>query len=47
LTYLENFEKWCWGRMEKISWTNRVKMKKYYIGSRGKEHHKYDENREG
>jgi len=23
--YLESFETWCWRRMEKISWTDRVK----------------------
>jgi len=23
--YLESFEIWCWGKMDKISWTNRVK----------------------
>jgi len=23
--YLESFEMWCWGRMEKISWTNHVR----------------------
>jgi hypothetical protein len=23
-TYLENFEMWCWRRVEKISWTDRV-----------------------
>jgi hypothetical protein len=23
--YLESFEVWCWRRMEKISWTNRVR----------------------
>ena len=23
--YLENFEMWCWRRMEKISWTNHVR----------------------
>jgi hypothetical protein len=22
--YLESFEMWCWKRMEKISWTDRV-----------------------
>jgi hypothetical protein len=22
--YLEGFEMWCWRRVEKISWTNRV-----------------------
>jgi hypothetical protein len=26
--YLEDFEKWCWSRMEKISWTNCVRMRK-------------------
>jgi hypothetical protein len=25
--YLESFEMWCWRRMEKISWTDRVKNK--------------------
>jgi hypothetical protein len=24
-TYLECFEMWCWERMEKISWTDRVR----------------------
>jgi hypothetical protein len=24
-TYLESFEMWCWRRMEKVSWTNRVR----------------------
>jgi len=23
--YLENFETWCWRRMEKISWTDHVR----------------------
>jgi hypothetical protein len=23
--YLENFEMWCWRRMEKISWTQHVR----------------------
>jgi hypothetical protein len=23
--YLQKFETWCWRRMEKISWTDRVK----------------------
>jgi hypothetical protein len=23
--YLERFEMWCWRRMEKISWTDRVR----------------------
>jgi hypothetical protein len=25
LKYLESFEMWCWRRMEKISWTDRVR----------------------
>jgi len=24
-TYVESFEMWCWRRMEKISWTHRVR----------------------
>jgi hypothetical protein len=23
--YLESFEMWCWRRMEKVSWTDRVR----------------------
>ena len=23
--YMESFEMWCWRRMEKISWTDRVR----------------------
>jgi len=23
--YLQSFEMWCWRRMEKISWTDRVR----------------------
>ena len=25
LKYLESFEMWCWRRMEKISWNDRVR----------------------
>jgi hypothetical protein len=35
--YLESFEMWYWGRMEKISWTDRVRnllQRKYYRESR-------------
>jgi len=28
--YLESFELWCWKRMEKISWTDRVETTKCY-----------------
>ena len=27
--YLESFEMWCWKRMERISWTDRVRSEKY------------------
>jgi hypothetical protein len=33
----EIFKMWCWRKMEKISWTDRVKNYKYYIESRKKE----------
>jgi hypothetical protein len=33
--HLESFEMWCWRRMEKISWTNHVKMK-YCLESRSR-----------
>jgi hypothetical protein len=26
--YLESFDMWCWRRMEKISWTDRVRNEK-------------------
>jgi hypothetical protein len=28
--YLESFEMWCWRRLEKISWTDRVSNEQYY-----------------
>ena len=34
--YLESFEMWCWRRMEKISWTDHVRMKKCYLESMSK-----------
>jgi hypothetical protein len=30
--YLENFEMWCWRRMGKISWTDRLKHKEVLQG---------------
>jgi hypothetical protein len=35
-TFLENFEIRCWRRTKKISWTDRVGMKKSYFESRRK-----------
>jgi hypothetical protein len=32
--YLESFEKWCWRRMEKIGWTDRVNNKHYMESSK-------------
>jgi hypothetical protein len=32
--YLESFEKWCWRRMEKISWTDRVRNEEVLHRSR-------------
>jgi hypothetical protein len=26
---LDNYEMWCWRRMEKISWNDNMKMKKH------------------
>ena len=31
--YLESIEMWCWRRMEKISWTDHVKVMKCYLES--------------
>jgi len=27
--YLESFEMWCWRMMDRISWTNHVKITNY------------------
>jgi hypothetical protein len=29
--HLESFEMWCWGRMEKISWTDHVRNKEVLL----------------
>ena len=34
--HLESFEMWCGRRMEKISWTDHVRNKKYYLESRSR-----------
>jgi len=34
--HLESFEMWCWRRMEKISWTDHIKIKKYCSESRSR-----------
>jgi ppGpp synthetase/RelA/SpoT-type nucleotidyltranferase len=35
--YLESFEIWCWRRMEKISWTDRVRNEVLVVLHRVKE----------
>jgi hypothetical protein len=34
--HLESFEMWCWRRMKKISWTERVRKEKFRLDSRSK-----------
>jgi hypothetical protein len=34
--HLESLVIWSWKRMEKISWTDRVRKKKYYFESRNR-----------
>jgi hypothetical protein len=48
--YLECFEMWCWRRMEKISWTDRVRNEEvqHYVGSQGgEEYPTYNTKKEG
>ena len=35
--HLESFEMWCWRRMEKISWTDRVRSEEVLLESQGAE----------
>jgi hypothetical protein len=35
--YLKRFEMWCWRRMGKISWTDRVRNKEVLQSQRGEE----------
>jgi hypothetical protein len=44
---LESFEKWCWRRMERISWTDRVKNREVLIRfeMKGKSYLKQKEGR--
>jgi hypothetical protein len=37
--YLESFEMWCWGRMEKIVWTDRVENEDIFTWGQGEEEH--------
>jgi hypothetical protein len=35
--HLENFEMWCWRRMEKIGWTDHVRNEDVLLESRSRE----------
>jgi hypothetical protein len=43
--YLESFERWCWRRMDKISWTYRVINEA--VLHRVKEHSSHNKTKEG
>jgi hypothetical protein len=44
-TYLESFEMWCW-RMEKISWTDRVRNEEVLHSQGGEEYPTYNKKKE-
>ena len=45
--YLECFEMWCWRRMEKISWTDRVRNEEVLHSQGGEEYPTYNKKKEG
>jgi hypothetical protein len=46
--HLESFEMWCWRRMEKISWTDRVRnVESVTYSQRGEERPSYNKTTEG
>jgi hypothetical protein len=45
--YVVSFEMWCWRRMDKISWTDRVRNEKYYVEYSGEEYPTYNKKKEG
>jgi hypothetical protein len=42
--FLESFEMWCWRRMEKISWTDRVSITQ---SQGGEEYPAYNKKKKG
>jgi len=44
--YLESFKTWCWRRIEKISWTDRVRNEEA-IQSQGEEEYRTKNKKEG
>jgi hypothetical protein len=46
--YLESFEMWCWRRMEKISWTDRVRNEEVlHRVKEGEEYPTYNKKKKG
>jgi hypothetical protein len=46
--YLESFEMWCWRRMEKIIWTDRLKKSRSITQSQGGEEYRtYNKKKKG
>jgi hypothetical protein len=43
--YLESFEMWCWRRMEKISWTDRVRNEDVLHSQGGKGNPTYNKKK--
>jgi hypothetical protein len=44
--YLDSSAVWCWRRMEKISWTNRVRNENITQSQGGQEYPTYNKNNE-
>jgi len=47
IKYLGSFEICCWRRMERISWTDRVKNEEILQSQGGKERLTYNKRKEG
>jgi len=46
--YLESFEMWCWRRIEKIIWTDRVRNEEMlHYSQGGEEYPTYSNKKEG
>jgi hypothetical protein len=45
--YLASFEMWCWRRMEKISWTDRVRNEEILQSQGGEEYPTYNKKKKG
>jgi len=45
--YLENFQMWCWRRMERIRWTDRVRNEVLHTVNEGQEEPTNNTKKEG